>query len=55
MKCYMVYAWDDYYPAVACDQVKGIRLDEAEANALVKELKDGKKFDHVDYREIDII
>lgn len=55
MKGYMVYAWHDYYPAVACDQVKGIRLNEDDAKALVKELKDGKKFDHVDYEEIDII
>lgn len=55
MKGYMVYAWDDYYPAVAYNQVKGIRLDEEEAKSLVKELKDSKKFDHVDYQEIDII
>lgn len=55
MKGYMVYAWNDYYPAVASEQVKGIRLNEDDAKALVKELEDGKKFNHVDYEEIDII
>lgn len=55
MKGYMVYAWNNYYPAVACDQVKGIRLNEDDAKLLVQELKDSKHFEHVDYEEIDII
>lgn len=54
MKAYMVYAWDHYYPTVACSQVQALYFSEPDAIAKVAELTKDAAHDRVDYCEVEI-
>lgn len=55
MQGYMVYAWDQYYPATADKQVKGVFLDEVKAEALKKELEASCHYNYVECEPIPIV